>query len=365
MADRTEKPTKRRIEEARKEGQVVKSQELNTAAILFAGILLLNGPGKNLFADIKAMLVTTVTSLTFNNFKDISLKDLVSQELLILAPVLAVLLGGFLITGVFVTCVQTQFLWTSKRLKPDLSRLNPLQGLKRIFSWTGLLELLKALLKLSVVGLTAYLFIKSRYQSLLILCQMDFHSAISTWVDLALSMVIWIGMVYLIIAVADYVYQRWKYMRSLRMTKEEIKEEYKRTEGDPILKNRIRSQQRSIARMRMMANVPKASVIITNPTHLAIAIEYDPDKMTAPKVVAKGAHYVAQKIVSIAKEYKIPIVQNIPLAHSLYKQVDIDREIPPDLYKAMAEILAYVYRLKGYQQNNLKNRIPVKASRIK
>ena len=352
MPERTEKPTRRRIEEARKEGQVIKSQELNTAAILFAGILLLNGPGRSLISEMEVMIVKTITSIQSLRIADTNIKDIFLEDVMTLGPLMIMMLGGFLVTGVFMTLAQTQFLWASKRLNPDLSRLNPLQGLKRIFSGTGLMELFKALLKLVVVGFTAYSFLKSRYQDLLVLCQMDYRSALHTWVDLAISMALRIGMVYLVIAAADYVYQRWKYLRSLRMTKEEVKEDFKRTEGDPLLKGRIRSQQRSIARMRMMANVPKASVIITNPTHLAIAIEYDPENMAAPKVIAKGAHYIAQKIVTLAKEYNIPIVQNIPLAHSLYKQVDIEREIPPDLYKAMAEILAYVYKLKGYRQSS-------------
>jgi flagellar biosynthesis protein FlhB len=159
-----------------------------------------------------------------------------------------------------------------------------------------------------------------------------------------------VGSVYLVLAVADYAYQRYRFMKSMKMSKQEVKEDFKRSEGDPFLRNRIRSQQRALARNRMMSNVPKASVVITNPTHLAIAIEYSPDKMAAPKVLAKGAFEIAQRIVTIARENNIPIVQNIPLARAIFKSVEVEQQIPPDLYVAVAEVLAYIYRLKGKKQ---------------
>jgi flagellar biosynthetic protein FlhB len=197
------------------------------------------------------------------------------------------------------------------------------------------------------VGLVAYGFLRSNVSSILVMIQTDFRSAIEGWAGLAMSLIFRVGATYLALALADYAYQRWQYMRSVRMSKEEVKEEMKQSEGDPILKGRIRQQQRRMARMRMMASVPKADVVITNPTHFAVAIQYDQMMMPAPKVLAKGAHLIAQRIVEIARENEIPVVQNVPLARALYRTVEIDQEIPPDLYMAMAEVLAYVYKMKG------------------
>jgi flagellar biosynthetic protein FlhB len=183
--------------------------------------------------------------------------------------------------------------------------------------------------------------------TLMMLGQMELSYGLGVWVELGFGLCTRVASVYLVVAIADYIYQRWQYTRGLKMTKEEIKEEYKQQEGDPMLKGRIRAQQRKMARMRMMSNVPKASVVITNPTHLAVAIQYDHDSMVAPKVVAKGAHLVAFRIADIARENGVPVVQNIPLARAVFQAVEIDQEIPPELYAAMAEILVYVYRLKG------------------
>jgi flagellar biosynthetic protein FlhB len=180
----------------------------------------------------------------------------------------------------------------------------------------------------------------------MMLSQYDLGSATSVFFETGISLAMRVGSIYLILAVADYAYQRWDLMRNLRMSKDEIKEEYKQSEGDPFMKSRIRSQMRRMARSRMMSNVPKATVVVTNPTHLAIAIEYR-DGMNAPRVLAKGAHHTAERIVAVARKNNIPVVQNIPLARAIYKRIDIDKEIPPDLYLAMAEVLAYVYRIRG------------------
>ncbi len=191
-----------------------------------------------------------------------------------------------------------------------------------------------------------YDYLRDQISALLHLADLDFTSAIAVWSDIAITLAIRVGAAFLILAFADYAYQRWSYRRSLMMSKEEVKEEMKRSEGDPMIKNRIRGQMRRMLRAIMMANVPKADVVITNPTHLAVAIRYDPETMNAPVVVAKGAYLIAQRIVQIAIANHIPVVQNIPLARALYKTVEIDQEIPPELYVAMAEVLAHVYALR-------------------
>jgi flagellar biosynthetic protein FlhB len=241
---------------------------------------------------------------------------------------------------------QTQFLWASKKIGFDAKRLNPLEGFKRIFSKHGLIELLRSLLKLGLVSWVAYGFLRTNADQLILLLQHDLTTSVSKFVGLAISLTIRVGGMYLILAAADYAYQRWELYKNLRMSKEEIKEENKRSEGDPMLKSRVRGMQRQMARGRMMANVPKATVVITNPTHLAVAIEYQ-DGMQAPKVLAKGPYRVAERIVKIAKEHHVPVIQNIPLARALYKTVEVGQEISPDLYLAIAEVLAYVYKLRG------------------
>jgi len=346
MPDRTEAPTSRRLEEARSEGRVARSQELNTAVIMLVSALLLRGPGNNLVTAIKEMLVNLIAETPKIDLTQQWLQQtLITYGMQILPP-LAIFIAGLLVVGVAVTVAQTRIIWVSKRKGFDFTRINPITGLKRIFSAHGLIELGRALLKLGLVGWVAYSYLRDNYQQIVALSQSDMPSAVTNFIDLSISLTLRVGIAYMFLAAADYAYQRWELMRNLRMSKEEIKEELKRSEGDPMLKSRIRSQQRRMARGRMMANVHKATVVVTNPTHLAIAIEYR-EGMKAPRVLAKGALRVAEKIVALARENSIPIVQNKPLAWAIYKTIEIDQEISPDLYLAMAEVLAYVYRLRG------------------
>ena len=346
MSDKTEAPTQRRLDEAREEGQVARSLELNTAAIMLVGAYLLKGPGTALVNAIRDLILTSINILPAAAISEESLRTRLFSIINTMLPSFGLILVGLLITGVTVTLAQTGFLWSSKKIGFDFKRLNPITGFKRIFSGSGLIELGRALLKLALVGWVAYSYLKGQVIALSDLGQMDLASGVSKWVDLASTLAIRVGSAYLVLAAADYAFQRWRFMRSMRMTKEEIKEDYKRSEGDPFLRGRIRAQQRQMARNRMMSNVPKAKVVITNPTHFAVALDYDPDNMTAPRVLAKGAFHVAQKIVDIARKNSVPIVQNVPLARALYKSVEVDQEISPELYLAVAEVLAYVYRLK-------------------
>ncbi|MEA4906618.1 MAG: flagellar biosynthesis protein FlhB [Anaerolineaceae bacterium] len=347
MADKTEAPTQRRLEDARAEGQVVRSQELNTAAALLVGALLLQSMGKNLASALQNMVVTSIGSLPGATVDESWLRQWGYEQVMQIGPTLGMIMIILLAAGVTVTLAQTRFLWATKKMGFDLKRLNPLAGFQRIFSGQGLVELAKALLKLALVGWVAYSILRGRVQDLLALSQTDLASATQNFVDLAIDLALRVGAAYLVLAIADYAYQRWRFMRSMRMSKEEIKEEFKRSEGDPLLRSRIRGQQRRIARMRMMASVPKANVVITNPTHLAVALQYNPETMGAPRVVAKGAYNIAQRIADIARSNGIPVIQNIPVARALYKAVEIDHEIPPEMYVAVAEVLAYVFRLSG------------------
>jgi flagellar biosynthetic protein FlhB len=345
MADKTEAPTQKRLEEARSEGNIVRSQELNAAAIMLVAALLVGGPGKDLALGFKDLVVSALAELPRAQLSQSWLQQAgLSYAARLAAPFLTILVG-LLAAGVAVTLAQTRFLWSSKNLGFKFNRLNPLNGLKRIFSGRGLVELLKSLLKIGVIGWVSYSFLMSHASEISGLVQVDLKTGVGKFFELGLALMLQVGEVYLVLAAADYAYQRFTLMRSLRMSKEEVKEEYKRSEGDPALKSRIRSQMRRLARQRMMSAVPKATVVVTNPTHLAIAIQYE-EGMHAPKVLAKGAALVAERIKAIARENHIPLVENVAVARAIYKAVDIDQEISPDLYTAMAEILAYVFQLK-------------------
>jgi len=220
-------------------------------------------------------------------------------------------------------------------------------GSKKIFlSRRSLFELGKGFFKIGVIGFTIYLTLRSMVDDIVVLIDSDLGKISSFMVSSVFSLMLKTGIVYFLIAVFDFAFQKWEYERELRMTRQEVKEEIKELEGDPQIKARIRRKQAEIARRRMMQNVPKSDVVITNPTHIAIALKYDSEKMNAPKVVAKGMNLIAEKIKEIAMKHKIPIVEDKPLAHALYKMVDVDEEIPPQLYKAVAKVLAYVYQLK-------------------
>jgi flagellar biosynthetic protein FlhB len=347
MADKTEAPTSGRIRDARERGQVARSMELNAAVSLIASIWLLTGVGKNMVSGLGELLRYAVTNLPTTELTDLDLRQLVFRDFSFFIIPFGELILAFLIIGVITTMAQTNFLWASKRPFFDGSRLNPINGFKRIFSKQGFVEMLKSLLKLVLVGWPVYTFLMSNFQHIIEMIQMPLDQEINQWVTLGTSLIWRVAGSYIVLAVGDYAYQRWNYNQQLRMSKQEVVDDMKKSEGDPFLRGRIRQQQRRMAQSRMMSKVPKADVIVTNPTHYAVAIKYDSNKMEAPVVVAKGAFNVAQKIVEIARENKVPVVQNVPLARAMYKLVEVDQPIPPELYVAMAEVLAYVYRLKN------------------
>ncbi|GAP22491.1 flagellar biosynthesis protein FlhB [Leptolinea tardivitalis] len=347
MADKTEAPTSGRIREARERGQVARSIEMNAAVSLMVGIWLITGVGKNLVTGLQGLLRYTVTNLPTTEISDIWLRQMVYRNFSFFIVPLGEIILVLLVVGAGTTLIQTNFLWASKRPFFDGSRLNPINGFKRIFSMQGVVETLKSLLKLLVVGWPVYSFLMANFGPIIQMIQMPLDQEISQWMGLATSLMWRVAGSFLILAAADYAYQRWNYMKQLRMSKQEVMDDLKKTEGDPFLRGRIRQQQRRMAQSRMMSRVPKADVIVTNPTHYAVAIIYESGKMNAPIVVAKGAFYVAQRIVEIARENNVPVVQNVPLARAMYKMVELEHPIPPELYVAMAEVLAYVYRLKN------------------
>lgn len=341
--EKTEEPTSRRLQESRDKGDIAKSIEVPSAAVLLASLMALY-----LSREFILRSLGDITAYYLANSHGIRLLPddmfaLAAQGMLALAKVCAPVLGAVFLTALAANYAQVVVIFTLEKITPDLQKLDPLEGLARKFSLQALADLIKALLKIGLIGYVAYaeaakampefmpLMDKSPYQI------MAFGSRIAFWMFLKCALVI------VILAILDYSFQRWQFMKKMKMTKQELKEEAKMTEGDPQVKGRIRSIQMQMARQRMMTEVPKADVVITNPTHLAIALRYDPSSMAAPLVVAKGAGVIAARIREVAAEHDVPLVENKPLAQALYKTVGLNQPIPEDLFQAVAEVLAYVF----------------------
>lgn len=346
--EKTEPATPKRREEARKKGDVAKSKELASIAVLSAGVLYLFFAAKGISIRLGGLMEKAFSRIPGLPDSDSKLMELVSQ---FLHDYLAIILPVSLlvcVVAILVNYLQTGVIWSVEALAPKVSKIDPLQGLQRIFSMRSLLELFKSIAKIAIVGWVAFSTLKEEFPHLLPLIYQD-RWEILTWLGWASwKITIRCCGVIAVLAIIDYVYQKWEFERKLRMTKQELKDEYKQSEGDPLIKSRIRAIQREMARRRMMEEVPKADVVITNPEHLAVALRYKVEKMAAPRVVAKGADRIAQKIKELATAKGVPVVENRNLAQNLYK-LDLGEEIPARFYQAVAEILAYVYRIKGRQ----------------
>ncbi|MCL2539256.1 MAG: flagellar biosynthesis protein FlhB [Oscillospiraceae bacterium] len=254
-----------------------------------------------------------------------------------------------MLAGVVGTGFQTKFLFSSEALKPKFSRMNPLNGIKRMFSSRSFVELLKNVGKIAVILIVLYNFYQKRIVEISRLLGMDVIKSVAYILNSVVSLIFQVSLIYLVIAGADYLFQRWDYEKSIRMTKQEVKEEYKQIEGDPKIKNQIRQRQRRFAMSRMIQQVPTADVIIRNPTHYAVALKYDIDRDIAPIVIAKGTDAVALRIVAVGEQNGVHITEDIELARAIYAVADINQEVPFDLYRAVAEVLAYVYRMREHK----------------
>jgi flagellar biosynthetic protein FlhB len=344
--ERTEAATPKRKQDARKRGQVARSTELPPAISLLAAVLALRVAGPLMWERLSALLR--------DDLARISRPDLTTPDALALARdsvfngVLAILpiVLTMMITGTIAGLVQTGLVVSPRSLAPKFSRVNPMAGFKRIFSMTAGFELLKMLIRLTVLGSIAYSIMLDLMPRILMLGRNSVDQAPALIGDIGLGALTRMAFAGGILATVDYSYQRWRFGRELRMTKQEIKEELKQQEGDPAVKSRIRRIQRELARKRMMDQVPKSTAVITNPTHYAVAIRYIAGKTRAPIVVAKGQDNIAQQIKALARKHNIPIVENPPLARALHASVSVDQEIPAQLYRAVAEVLAFVYRIK-------------------
>lgn len=344
--EKTEQATPRRREEARKKGQVFKSNDLNSAVVLVVGTVAVFLTFPYMLESFKAFATVFILERGLKEFSNPYAHQLLVETLWATGKMIwPVFLATFL-AALLITYLQVGFVMSGEPLIPKLERLNPVEGFKRIFSKRALVELVKSILKVVVTGYIVYAVIKKDFFIFAHMIDMELVACIKAMSSIIFEIALKVGIVFIIIGVLDYLYQWYEYEKSLKMSKYDIKQEYKETEGDPQIKSRQRQIQREAAMRRMMAEVPKADVVITNPTHFAVVLKYEAEKMDAPVVVAKGQDFIALKIKEVARQHDIIVVENPPLARTLYYTVDIGEQIPEEMYQAVAEILAFVYKQK-------------------
>ncbi|EHP38964.1 flagellar biosynthesis protein FlhB [Cupriavidus basilensis OR16] len=350
--EKTEPASARRLEKAREEGQVVRSRELATLIMLMSGVVGLGTLGGTLANKLDAVLHASLAfepAIAFDTSRMMSRFGVAVWEgLLAFLPLLlffgaAALVGPMLLGG---------WMFSAKSFAPDFSRLSPLKGLGRLFSSQSLVELAKAIAKALLVGSVAGWVLWRRLPEAIALMSAPIHEALLHMLEMVLSCSAMVAGSLVLVVVLDVPWQYWTFYKKLRMTKEEVKQEHKDSEGDPHIKARIRQQQRAMAKRRMMSEVPKADVVVTNPTHFAVALRYEEGRMSAPRVVAKGSDAIAARIREIAVENGVPLLCAPPLARALHRHVELGREIPAGLYTSVAEVLAWVYQLKHWHHSN-------------
>lgn len=344
-SEKTEDPTSQRREDFRKQGQVAQTKELATVLMLFGGALLIWMLGRYFFVQL-----LEVFNRSYGDFIITAAKDGGYNTALLFvgrkaANIILPVFGLVFVIGISSSLFQVGFLSTSETISPNIDKINPLNGLKRLLSLRAVVEGLKAMLKVCIIGLVVYSIIKSEILKSPYMINYSIEQLSSYFGAISFKLIFTVAIAMTFLALFDYGFQRWELEKKMRMTKQEVKEEVKSREGDPHIKARIRRIQRELANKRMMTQVPKADVIITNPTHLAIALKYDAN-LPAPQVIAKGAGAVAMRIRELAKEHEIPIVENKPLARTIFKTLKIGQVIPRELFNAVAEVLAYVYKLR-------------------
>lgn len=343
--DKTEPATPRRREEARDEGRVAKSADINSAIVLLVSLLLLRVAGPYLLQGFMSVARDTFSSLHHRQLGMDTVPTLAATYAIRCAWLCLPVAAGVGAVALASNVLQVGLRVTPKAIAPDWNRMDPLKGLTRLVSWRSLVELVKSTAKIGVVAYFVYSFLRSEYPAVLDLCGMPPVAIGGAVAGLCWRLLVRGCAAMLVIGILDYMYQRLSFDQSLRMTKQEVKEEFKRSEGDPHVKARLRQRQLEISRRRMMHDVARADVVVTNPTHVAVALRYAAAEMAAPMVVAKGQRLLAERIKSVAEAHGVPIVENPPLARLLYKTAEIGQQIPEELYQAVAEILAFVYQL--------------------
>lgn len=345
--EKTEKATPKKRQDQRKEGNVLQSKEIVTAASvlgIFAAVRLLAGfMMKNVLGfSTKMFSAVGTTQVTQDSVMSIWV-DVITLVVVVVGPVLAVAM----LLGIIPTVAQTRGLFTMKALQPKFSRLNPLEGIKKLFSAQAIVGILKGLIEVIVITYIVYNEISDRMPKIVALMDVGVMQGLAYAASSIFDLVMLICIVLVFVAAADFLFQWWQFEKKLKMSKQEVKEEFKQMEGDPQIKSKIKQRQQQMAQARMMQEVPTADVVVRNPTHYAVALRYDQDKNRAPQVVAKGKDFLALRIVEIAEKNDVSTIENPPLARALYAQVDLGREIPFELYDAVAEVLTVVYREKN------------------
>ena len=355
---KTEQPTEKKLKDARQEGQVAKSQEISTAASMLVMFFSLSLFGPWLYRNIVGLIMYDFGMIPYSvdTMNAIFAAGYVTwffqQVIIITLPLLAI----SFILGIVVNLIQVGWEPTAKPMMPKLSKVNPISGFKRIFSMQSIVNLVKSLAKLAFVGLVVFFVLRSRINLLPAMFDMEMITAVLLMVNMAISIGLAVGVLFIFIAALDYAYTRYSHIKKLRMTKQEVKDEYKQQEGDPKIKSKIRQKMQEASMRRMMQSVPQADVVITNPTHYAVALRYNNMVDKAPVVLAKGVDFAAKRIRDKAKEHDIIIVENPALARTLYAEVDVGQEIPFELWEAVVEILAYVFKLKhGINDREIEN----------
>jgi len=341
--NKTEKPTPRRRERARKEGQVAQSAELNSVFVLLAATGALALFGDTVLRVMVREMTGRLSALGATRLSETSTVEMVRQSVRSIVAAGRPVMVGTLLAGLLCSVGQTGILFVPKKLAPDLKNIDPVSGFKRLFSLSALQKLAVALSKLAIVGAVAFTLVRARTDWLLALVGKSIYGILYVTRALCLSLMLRVLAAMTIVALLDYAYQRWRHEKRLMMSKAELKEEMKREDGDPEVRARRSYLRRSLVR-RMMAALPTADVVVANPTHYAVALKWDEDKMAAPQVVAKGAGYMAERIKQVAREHGVPVLERKPLARVLYEAVEVGMEIPPKLYLAVAEVLAFVLK---------------------
>lgn len=349
-ADKTEEPTAKKLKDARSEGQVAQSKELISAsglATFFVILKVFTGYIGTGFLEQFRKSYGVIDKLSGEDLTVPLVSGIIRDSILTIIKIGIPIFTISILVSFVVVLFQVKWQISSKTMMPKFSKLNPVNGFKKLLSKEKIINLLIEVVKIAVVSYLAYQTLKDEWQTLFILYDLKLEQAILLLGDLAIDLGLKISMVFLVIGVGDFIYQKIKFRKDMRMSKQEVKDEFKNSEGDPQVKGKIRAKMREVSQRRMMQALPTADVVITNPTHLAAAIKYDKTTSEAPILIAKGADYLAQKIKEVARENNIEIVENKPLARMLYYNVELGDEIPPELYQMTAEVLAYVYGLKN------------------
>ena len=347
MSDKTEEPTPKKKKDARKQGNIAKSAEVNKAMTFIAILVVIYMMSGSIISELQGFIVNILSGDFSMTMNDNTIKILMFKVMMSFMKIVLPISLIIMVFGILGSLIQTGLFFSMESLKPKFSKLNPLTGLKNMFSMKAIVNLIKSMVVICIMIYLGYSFMSKNFEGIIKSGDIYLPYLFNIVLDLIKSILTSITLAVAVVAALDYGYEKFSHKKGLKMTKQEVKEEYKQMEGDPHIKGKIKQKQRQMANQRMMQAVPSSTVILTNPTHISIAIRYEQGKDTTPIVVAKGVDEVAFRIREIAKSHDIPIIENVPLARLIYKEVDIDQEIPEEMYKAVAEVLVAVYKIKN------------------